>query len=75
MTNNKITFEQVTDAFDVMRSAMAAVGCATEMGMMTQQGFDDCVNCAFIDLMKAVGIEKVEVNEIIDGFWKEVSTD
>ena len=26
MTNNKITFEQATDAFDIMRSAMAAVG-------------------------------------------------
>ena len=41
--------------------------------MMTQQGFDDYVNHAFIDLMKAIGIEKAEVNEIIDGFWKEVT--
>ena len=73
MTNNKITFEQATDAFDIMRSAMAAVSCATKMGMMTQQGFDDYVNHAFINLMKAIGIEKAEVNEIIDGFWKEVT--
>lgn len=75
MTNNKITFEQVVDAFDIMRSAMAAVGCAAEAGMMTPEAFDDCFNLAFSDLMKTIGVEKADVNEVIDGFWKGAFTD
>lgn len=70
---NIVSFEQACEAMDILQSVMAAVGIAEHDGMMTEQGFEDAANKAFIDLMNALDIVGVEVPVVIDGDFVEVT--
>ena len=54
---------------------MAAVGIAESEGMMTEQGFEDAKNSAFMDLMETLNVCGVKVLPIIDGDFIEVGAD
>lgn len=70
-----ITYEQACEAMDILGGVMAAVGIAESEGMMTEQGFEDAKNKAFMDLMETLNVCGVKVLPIIDGDFIEVGAD